>query len=122
MYSARRRYPMPVRIRARSEKIALNRVEDCGDAGGMGEWEAKGNNVANKQDGAGCIFKTYINCLGRGCSVRCPFFYDTSAIIFDISYIFLEQAASIPDTTPCACVCCPFVLPTLLWSEKAVKC
>lgn len=32
---------MPVRIRARSEKIALNRVEDCGDAGGMGKGDPK---------------------------------------------------------------------------------
>lgn len=59
---------------------------------------------------------------GEGVPVAALFFKDTSAIIFEICYIFLEQAASIPDTTPCACVCCPFVLPTLLWSEKTVKC
>ncbi len=38
--SARRRYPMPVRIRAWSEKIALKRV-DYGD-GGWGKGEAEG--------------------------------------------------------------------------------
>lgn len=66
---------MPVRIRARSEKIALNRVEDYGDAGGIGEGEAEENNAANKQDGAGCIYETYMKCLERGCSGRCPFFF-----------------------------------------------